>query len=69
VRLAQLRDRRGFAGARIAGDDQAAPGADLMPVQDDQPPSGESDLLNGGGGDDGQSAVIAQPRVLVPVAL
>jgi hypothetical protein len=41
VGLAELDDRGGLAGARFAGEDQAASGADRVPVEQGQSAAGQ----------------------------
>ena len=65
VVAAQLRDRRRLAGAGRAGDDQAAAGADLVPVQQDQPPAGDVDLPDDRGGDHDEPRVVVQAVLVV----
>ncbi len=65
VVLAKLADGGGLAGGGRAGDDQAAAGAELVAVEQDQPPAGGHDLADHGGCDDDQPRVVAQTMLLV----
>jgi hypothetical protein len=63
--LAELGDRGGLAGRGWAGDDQAAAGAHLVAVEQDQPPAGVGDLSDRRGGDHDQPGMMVQPRLVV----
>src|SRR6266516_1462061 len=67
--LAELGDRGGLPGAGCAGQDQAAAGADGVPVEQGQPASGVDDLPQRRGSDRGQAGVVVQPHLVVSDAV
>src|SRR5579864_5361844 len=65
VSLAELGDRGGLAGAGRPGQDQAAAGADRVPVQQRQAPSGGDDLPQRRGSHHAEAGVIIQPLLVI----